>query len=329
MTVVNSSYMMIVDALQKYWNSKGCEILPACELPGGSDTFPSSIFFNIHHPYHNLKIAYAQTCYRPQDVAKGNPCTKISKYNIFRVILNTGEAEGNKLYYESLYAVGGAKLVKGIKEKGQIEYYLVKDDDSRERVLYYKNGMEISRQLQEPCIFKIEEKKPIHKENFKLKRHITIITYGIERLAMCMLNVKTIHDLWKTYPISLQKSYQEYENEMDHYYVRGLNIPETQAKFVKILEEISEKLSKRCYLSAYSSLLEAIHVFNLLDCTKKFKCDTAENSHANLSVPEHEEIYKQALMDSRQQILSEEMYEKLKNDINLKLVATILNHKKK
>ncbi|MFQ6067240.1 MAG: glycine--tRNA ligase subunit alpha, partial [bacterium] len=100
---------------------------------------------------------------------------------------------------------------------------------------------------------------------FDLKPISVELTYGLERIGMCLQRVENVFELqWNSY-IKYKDLQYESEVEFSHYNFEEVEAS-TQFKLFGIYEaEAKRLLEKGLFLPAYDYVLKCSHTFNLLD----------------------------------------------------------------
>jgi glycyl-tRNA synthetase alpha chain len=91
------------------------------------------------------------------------------------------------------------------------------------------------------------------------------LTYGLERIAMCIQGVESIFDITWDSQIKYKDLHLESEVQFSRYNFELVN-PSVQTKLFQIYQEEAKKLlKKKLFLPAYDCILKCSHIFNLLD----------------------------------------------------------------
>jgi len=251
-----STFQGLILALQDYWAKQGCGILQPLDMEVGAGTFHPATFLRAIGP-EPWRAAYVQPCRRPTDGRYGENPNRLQHYYQFQVVLKPSPDNIQELYLGSLKAVGFDPLVHDIR---------FVEDNWESPTLgawglgweVWLNGMEVTQFTYFQQIGGLEC-RPVTGE----------ITYGLERLAMYLQNVKSVYDLvWTKGPqgvVTYGDVFHQNEVEMSHYNFEHADT-ESLFNWFDVCEKESSKLIEAgLALPAYEQVLKASHTFNLLD----------------------------------------------------------------
>lgn len=252
----NLSFQQLIFELQQYWSSHGCAIAQPYDMEMGAGTFHPATFLRAIGP-EPWRAAYVQPCRRPTDGRYGENPNRLQHYYQFQVLLKPSPDNIQQLYLDSLQAIG---VDTGIHDIRFVE------DNWESPTLgawglgweVWLDGMEISQFTYFQQIGGLDC-KPVTGE----------ITYGLERIAMCLQDCSNIFDLVWTDTgdsiVSYGDIYHQNEVEMSQY---NFELAETDSLFTwfDTCERESEKLIEAGLpIPAYEMTMKASHTFNLLD----------------------------------------------------------------
>ena len=253
---VPATFQDLILKLQAYWTKHGCVLLQPYDMEMGAGTFHPATFLKAVGP-EPWAAAYVQPTRRPTDGRYGDTPNRLQHYYQFQVVLKPSPPEIQQLYLDSLKAIGLNPLVDDIR---------FVEDDWESPTLgawglgweVWLNGMEITQFTYLQQVGGLEC-RPVTGE----------ITYGLERLAMCLQSVETVYDLvWSDGPfgcITYGDVFHQNEVEQSRY---NFELADIEALFAAF--EISEREAQRLIgeglsLPAYEQVLASSHTFNLLD----------------------------------------------------------------
>ena len=253
---VPATFQDLILKLQAYWTKHGCVLLQPYDMEMGAGTFHPATFLKAVGP-EPWAAAYVQPTRRPTDGRYGDNPNRLQHYYQFQVVLKPSPPEIQQLYLDSLKAIGLNPLVDDIR---------FVEDDWESPTLgawglgweVWLNGMEITQFTYLQQVGGLEC-RPVTGE----------ITYGLERLAMCLQSVETVYDLvWSDGPfgcITYGDVFHQNEVEQSRY---NFELADIEALFAAF--EISEREAQRLIgeglsLPAYEQVLASSHTFNLLD----------------------------------------------------------------
>ena len=255
------SFQNIILTLQSFWSNYGCVLLQPYDSEVGAGTFHPATVLRVLGPEPIWKAAYLQPCRRPTDGRYGENPNRLQHYYQFQVIIQPSPEDAQKLYLDSLNAIGLNTHDHDIR---------FVEDDWESPTLgasglgweVWCDGMEITQFTYFQQVGGIEV-KPVASE----------ITYGLERLAMFIQKVDNVYELdWdgvdkkkggKTYGDIFLRS----EKEFSAYNFERANSTILLQHFNDAEEECLALLDKKnpLTLPAYDQCIKASHLFNLLD----------------------------------------------------------------
>ena len=246
------TFQEIIFNLQDYWSKNECAIIQPYDMEVGAGTSHTATFLRAIGP-EPWKAAYVQPSRRPKDGRYGDNPNRLQHYYQFQVALKPSPKNIVDLYMQSLENLGfnlknnDVRLVEDNWENPTLGAWGLGWE-------VWLNGMEVTQftYFQQvggiPC-------KPITGE----------ITYGLERLAMYIQDVKSIYDIQWTKNLKYGDIFLQNEIEQSAY-----NFEHSDSEFLLTAfishEKQASYLVKECLaLPAYEQVLKAAHTFNLLD----------------------------------------------------------------
>jgi glycyl-tRNA synthetase alpha chain len=251
------SFQEIILRLQQYWASLGCVILQPYDLEMGAGTF---------HPATTLRAlgsapwraAYVQPCRRPADGRYGENPNRLQHYYQFQVILKPSPADSQELYLKSLEALGIDPMLHDIR---------FVEDDWESPTLgawglgweVWCDGMEVTQYTYFQQVGGIEC-NPVSVE----------LTYGLERLAMYVLDRENVYDLpyndpASPTPLTYGDVFLRDERDFSAYNFEAANTGKLITHFEDAEAECHALLHRELPLPAYEQCIKASHLFNLMD----------------------------------------------------------------
>lgn len=250
------SFQELIFELQKYWANQECVVVQPYDIEMGAGTFHPATFLRAIGP-EPWRTAYVQASRRPTDGRFGDNPNRLQHYYQFQVILKPSPDNIQDLYLTSLESIGIDTKTHDIR---------FVEDNWESPTLgawglgweVWLDGMEISQFTYFQQIGGLDC-KPITGE----------LTYGLERIAMCLQNCSSLFDLtWaitKDNKVSYGDIYHQNEVEMSRY---NFDLADTDSLFswFDICEKESVKLTQENLpIPAYEMTMKASHTFNLLD----------------------------------------------------------------
>jgi glycyl-tRNA synthetase alpha chain len=252
-----TSFQEIILRLQNYWASQGCVILQPYDLEMGAGTF---------HPATTLRAlgkapwraAFVQPCRRPTDGRYGENPNRLQHYYQFQVILKPSPADSQELYLKSLQAIGIDPLLHDIR---------FVEDDWESPTLgawglgweVWCDGMEVTQYTYFQQVGGIEC-DPVAVE----------LTYGLERLAMYVLDKENVYDLpyndpASPTPLTYGDVFLKDEQQFSAFNFEAANTDKLKSHFEDAEAECHALLERALPLPAYEQCIKASHLFNLMD----------------------------------------------------------------
>ena len=262
-------FQQIILLLQNFWSDKGCVVLQPYDLEVGAGTFHPATTLKSLGPDH-WSAAYVQPCRRPSDGRYGDSPNRLQHYYQFQVVMKPSPIILKEMYLESLKVLGIDNKVHDIR--------FVEDDWESPTLGAWGLGWEVWCDGMEISQFTYFQQvgghdcKPITGE----------ITYGLERLAMFILECDSVMNLPYNSPNSQRPlKYSDIFLKAEKQYSEwNFNVANTEIVFrhfddaEKMCQEIlgigdlkNKSSSKKNILvqPAYDQCIKASHLFNVLD----------------------------------------------------------------
>ena len=251
------SFQEIILRLQNYWSARGCVILQPYDLPMGAGTFHPATTLRALGP-EAWAAAYVQPCRRPTDGRYGENPNRLQHYYQFQVMIKPAPLDSQDLYLGSLRAIGIDP------DRHDIRFV---EDDWESPTLgawglgweVWCDGMEVSQYtyFQQVGGYTCD---PVPVE----------LTYGLERLAMYILEVDNVYDMPyndpdSPMPLSYGDVFLRNEKEGSAYNFEVANTDALLQHFKDAEAECQNNLKAGLALPAYEQCILASHLFNLLD----------------------------------------------------------------
>ncbi len=250
------SFQQLIFELQQYWSDHDCTIAQPYDMEMGAGTFHPATFLRAIGP-EPWRAAYVQPCRRPADGRYGENPNRLQHYYQFQVLLKPSPDDIQQLYLDSLKAIGIDTEAHDIR---------FVEDNWESPTLgawglgweVWLDGMEISQFTYFQQIGGLDC-KPVTGE----------MTYGLERIAMCLQNCSNIFDLiWSQNDertVSYGDIYHQNEVEMSRYNFELANTDSLFDWFDTCEQESQKLIEENLPLPAYEMTMKASHAFNLLD----------------------------------------------------------------
>ena len=255
-------FQQIILLLQNFWSDKGCLILQPYDLEVGAGTFHPATTLKSLGPDH-WSAAYVQPCRRPSDGRYGDSPNRLQHYYQFQVVIKPSPITFKEMYLESLSVLGIDHTIHDIR--------FVEDDWESPTLGAWGLGWEVWCDGMEISQFTYFQQvgghdcKPVTGE----------ITYGLERLAMFILECESVMDLPYNSPnsprplkysdifLEAEKQYSEWNFSVANTEVIFRHFDDAEKMCQEILGRMESK--NRLVQPAYDQCIKASHLFNVLD----------------------------------------------------------------
>ncbi len=262
-------FQQIILLLQNFWSNKGCVLLQPYDLEVGAGTFHPATTLRSLGPDH-WSAAYVQPCRRPSDGRYGDSPNRLQHYYQFQVVMKPSPIILKEMYLESLKVLGIDHKVHDIR--------FVEDDWESPTLGAWGLGWEVWCDGMEISQFTYFQQvgghdcKPITGE----------ITYGLERLAMFILECDTVMNLPYNSPnsqrplkysdifLKAEKQYSEWNFNVANTEIifRHFDDAEKMCQEILGMGDLKKKSSSKKNIlvqPAYDQCIKASHLFNVLD----------------------------------------------------------------
>ena len=261
-------FQQIILLLQNFWSDKGCVVLQPYDLEVGAGTFHPATTLKSLGPDH-WSAAYVQPCRRPSDGRYGDSPNRLQHYYQFQVVMKPSPIMLQEMYLESLKVLGIDNKVHDIR--------FVEDDWESPTLGAWGLGWEVWCDGMEISQFTYFQQvgghdcKPITGE----------ITYGLERLAMFILECQSVMNIPYNSPdsqrplkysdifLKAEKQYSEWNFNVANTEIifRHFDDAEKMCQEILGMGDLKKRSSKKNILvqPAYDQCIKASHLFNVLD----------------------------------------------------------------
>jgi len=239
-------------SLQDYWSSRGCVVHQPYDIEVGAGTFNPVTFFRVLGP-EPYKAAYVEPSRRPTDGRYGKNPNRLQHYYQYQVILKPSPDETQKLYLDSLVALGINPMKHDIR--------FVEDDWESPTLGAWGLGWEVWLDGMEITQFTYFQQVG----GIDLSPITVELTYGLERIAMYLQNVDNVYDLQWNDSVKYGDVHLETEKQFSSFNFEAANTGRFLQWFEMYEAEASELLQENLVLPAYDFTLKCSHAFNQLD----------------------------------------------------------------
>ncbi len=255
-TGIASSFQQLIFRLHDYWAAQGCVIAQPYDMEMGAGTFHPATFLRAIGP-EPWRAAYVQPCRRPTDGRYGDNPNRLQHYYQFQVVLKPSPDDIQQLYLDSLTAVGIDTRIHDIR--------FVEDNWESPTLGAWGLGWEVWLDGMEISQFTYFQQaggldcKPVTGE----------MTYGLERIAMCLQECSNVYELvWTRHgdqTVNYGDIYHQNEVEMSRYNFELADTASLFSWFDTCEQQAIQLIEDGLALPAYEMVIKASHAFNLLD----------------------------------------------------------------
>ena len=183
-----ATFQELILRLQNYWARRGCLIVQPYDIEKGAGTFNPATFLRALGP-EPWSAAYVEPSRRPTDGRYGDNPNRLQHYYQFQVILKPSPPDPQNDYLDSLREIGIDPLAHDIR--------FVEDDWESPTLGAWGLGWEVWLDGQEVSQFTYFQQCG----GLDLPLVSAELTYGLERLCMCVQGIENVYDLiWTIAP---------------------------------------------------------------------------------------------------------------------------------
>ena len=246
------TFQELIQALNDYWSKQNCLILQPYDLEVGAGTFSPHTFLRALGP-EPWKGAYVEPSRRPTDGRYGENPLRTQQYYQYQVIMKPIPKDSQKLYLDSLKAVGIPINLHDIR--------FVEDDWESPTLGAWGLGWEVWLDSLEVTQFTYFQQCG----GIDLEVPCCEITYGLERIAMFLQKKNSIFDIQWNEAETYGDIHLAGEKQWSHYNFEEASIELMSRYFNEAETEAKRLFEKDLVLPAYDFCLKASHFFNMLD----------------------------------------------------------------
>lgn len=238
--------------LQNFWAEKGCLILQSYDTEKGAGTMSPYTFLRANGPEY-WNAAYVEPSRRPADGRYGENPNRLYQHHQFQVVMKPSPLEIQEYYLDSLLALGIDPLAHDIR--------FVEDNWENPSLGCAGLGWEVWIDGMEVTQFTYFQQVG----GMKVDLVTSELTYGLERIAMYILDVDNVYDLAWTKGVKYGDIFKQPEFEHSKYSFEIANGKLLHEQFLAYEGEAQRLLEERLVHPAYDYILKTSHTFNLLD----------------------------------------------------------------
>lgn len=246
------TFQDMVVALERFWRTQGCLLVPPYDTEKGAGTMSPFTFFRALGP-EPWRVASVEPSRRPADGRYGENPNRLYRHHQFQVILKPSPVDSTGLYLDSLRAIG--------IEPRDHDVRFVEDNWEAPTLGAHGLGWEVWLDGMEVSQFTYFQAMGSHE-----CRPVSVeMTYGLERLCAYLQNVDSVYDIEWGHGVTYGDLYRTGEAQHSAYAFDVADADELARQFDASETEAKRALAKGLYLAAYDLALHASHGFNLLE----------------------------------------------------------------
>lgn len=246
------NFQEIILKLDTYWARKGCAIIEPYDIEKGAGTFNTATFFGSLTSKENM-VCYVEPCRRPADGRYGENPNRLGKYYQYQVIIKPPFRDMQKVYLESLKAIG--------IDYSSHDVRWIEDDWESPTLGASGIGWEVWLDAMEVTQFTYFQQMA----SYELFPISVEITYGLERLAMFSQKKKNIFDIKWNDKLTYGELFKQQERQFSVFNFEESDTQRLRSDFDFYEEQVEKLCCKGLYYPAYDFVIKSSHSFNLLE----------------------------------------------------------------
>jgi glycyl-tRNA synthetase alpha chain len=242
----------IIMTLERFWADYGCAIHQPYNTEVGAGTFNPASFLRALGP-EPWKAAHVEPSRRPRDGRYGENPMRVQQFLQYQVVVKPSPADIQDVYLDTLVRIGIDPRVHDVR---------FAEDDWESPTLgawglgwqVWLDGMEITQYtyFQQAGGLDLD---PITCE----------LTYGLERIAMCVQEAESINDIRWNDRLVWKEICNTAEVEFSEYNFLEADVDRHREMFEFFEGEAARLAKKGLVMPAYDFVLKCSHMFNMLD----------------------------------------------------------------
>jgi glycyl-tRNA synthetase alpha chain len=246
------NFQNIILYLQSFWANYGCVIVQPYDIEVGAGTFhPETVFRAVGD--QEWKCAFVQISRRPSDGRYGNNPNRLQKFHQFQVTLKPSPNNAQDLVLQTFAEMG--------IDSNKHDIRFVEDNWESPTLGAAGIGWEVWIDGMEALQFTYFQQFAGQKCN-----PVTVeLTYGLERIAMCLQKCTNVYDLNWNDSIKYGAICHEVEKQFSKYNFECANTEQILQHFNDFQKECLALLNQGLFLPAYEQCAKASHAFNTLE----------------------------------------------------------------
>lgn len=246
------SFQELILRLERFWADHGCIIWQPLSEKVGAGTWNPSTALRVLGP-EPWNVAYVEPSFRPDDGRFGENPNRMQMHTQYQVVLKPEPGNPQELYLDSLEALGLSRRRHDIR--------FVEDNWESPGLGAWGLGWEVWLDGLEITQFTYFQQAG----GMQLDPVPVEITYGMERIAMYVQDVREVWRLRWNEQVSYGDILRQQEVEYCNYEFHHADVGRLQSMFDLFYDEARAAIGRGLVMPAYDYVLRCSHTFNLLD----------------------------------------------------------------
>lgn len=238
--------------LQTFWAGQNCILLQPYDVEKGAGTFNPSTFLRVLGP-DPWRVGYVEPSRRPKDGRYGENPNRLYQHTQYQVILKPSPPDIQDLYLQSLGALGIVPTSHDLRFQ--------EDDWESPTIGAWGLGWQVILDGMEITQFTYFQQMA----GLDLNPTSVELTYGLERMAMFILDVDNVFDIPMGNGMNYGDIFRRNEQEFSRFSFEEADVNILKQDFVRQEAECFRLIDKNLVLPAYDHLLKSCHSFNVLE----------------------------------------------------------------
>lgn len=238
--------------LQNFWAGQNCILLQPYDVEKGAGTFNPATFFRVLGP-DPWRVGYVEPSRRPKDGRYGENPNRLYQHTQYQVVLKPSPPDIQDLYLQSLEALGIVPTSHDLRFQ--------EDDWESPTIGAWGLGWQVILDGMEITQFTYFQQMA----GLDLNPTSVELTYGLERMAMFILDVDNVFDIPMGNGMNYGDIFRRNEQEFSRFSFEEADVNVLKQDFVRQETECFRLIDKNLVLPAYDHLLKSCHSFNVLE----------------------------------------------------------------
>jgi glycyl-tRNA synthetase alpha chain len=245
-------YQEMIFKLQEFWSRQGCVIIQPYNSEVGAGTFNPATFLRVLGP-EPWRVAYVEPSKRPKDGRYGQNPNRVHQFLQYQVVLKPSPADSQRLYLESLLAIGIDPQDHDIR--------FVEDDWESPTLGAAGLGWEVWIDGMEITQFTYFQQMG----GIRLDPVSVELTYGLLRICMFLQGADHVKDLRWGGGLSWGELQGQFEHEYSVFNFEAADVQLYRRLFEDKEREGAALLGAGLVFPGYDAMIKCSHVFNILE----------------------------------------------------------------